>query len=368
MTFDETHLEINLEALAHNYHVLRQKLDPKTLLLAVVKAYSYGHETAVVARKLVALGVNYFAVAYAPEGSLLRNHEIDTPVLLLHPLPAHFETIVAQRLEPSLYSLDLVRHFITYLEARRMEQFPVHIKFNSGLNRLGLSQSDAVILQELLAKTKAIRIVSVFSHLAASEDPNERDFTLDQIARFDAFYDTLNQKLDNTPLRHILNTSGIFNFPEAQYDMVRSGIGLYGYGNDPKFDQELVPIARLKTVITQIHHLKAGQTVGYNRGHIADQTMTTATLAIGHADGISRLYGHGKGAVLIHGKKALIVGHVCMDMIMVDVTHIDCKSGEEAIVLGPELPASATAEAAGTISYELLTSLSQRIKRIVVNS
>ena len=368
MTLQETHLEINLKALAHNYSVLRSRVQPQTGFLAVVKAFSYGHEAAVVAQKLEALGVNYFGVAYAPEGSNLRHHDIQTPILLLHPLPGHFESIVAHRLEPSLYSLDLITQLITYLEQRNIEDFPVHLKFNSGLNRLGLSLKDIPDVLERLAQTKSVRVVSVFSHLAASEDPKEDAFSRNQINRFEAFYEGVTLGLNHKPFRHILNTSGIFNYPEAQYNMVRSGIGLYGYGNDTQFDALLQPVARLITIITQIHHLDPGASVGYNRGHQTNQAMTTATLAIGHADGISRLYGQGKGWVLIHGQKAPIVGNVCMDMIMVDVTNIPCQNGDQAIVLGPELPASSLAESAGTISYELLTSLSQRIKRVVIDS
>lgn len=362
----ETVLEIDLGALANNYRYLRSQVPPEVKFMAVVKAFGYGSDAVAVAKKLETLGVDYFAGAYAQEGVLLREADIRTRILVLHSLPGNFETIVENCLEPNLYSFKILSEFIAYAETKKLEAYPVHLKFNTGLNRLGFLPSDVPEICEKLKDTQSIRIASLFSHLAASEDPKEKSFSEQQIASFRAAAESMLSCVGYTPLLHMANTSGILNYPEAHFDMVRSGIGLYGFGNDPAYDQNLQPIATLKTVISQIHALSAGASIGYNRAFMASKPIRTATLPLGHADGISRIYGNGKGWVHIHGQKAPIVGNVCMDMIMVDVSDIDCKEGDEAIVLGQENRADIVAQAAGTISYELITALSQRIKRVVI--
>lgn len=361
----ETVLEIDLDALSHNYHFLKSKLKPETKFLAVVKAFAYGSDSAQVALKLQEEGVDYFAVAYANEGVQLRDVGITKPILVLHTLSASFEIILNHCLEPALYSFKILKEFISFAELYQQKNYPVHLKFNSGLNRLGFDASDVEAVVQMCSATHAIQVKSAFSHLAASEDHTEKAFTLDQINRFQNIANSLIKGLGYRPLLHTLNTSGILNFPEAQLDMVRSGIGLYGYGNDPQFDHFLKPIATLKTIVSQIHELKKGDSLGYNRAYKVTKNMRTATLPLGHADGISRIYGHGAGWVLIHGVKAPIVGNVCMDMIMVDVTQIDCEEGDEVIVLGASSRADLLAASAKTISYELITGLSQRIKRVI---
>ncbi len=361
----ETVLEINLNALAHNYGYLTSKLNPETKVLAVVKAFGYGSDSVAVAEELASLGVNYFAVAYAGEGETLRNAGIVTPILVLHPLPVNFNVITSRCLEPSIYSRKTLTEFIAFSEEKKFEDYPIHLKFNTGLNRLGFDEEEIPFIIEILSKTKSITVRSIFSHLVASEDGNEREFTLKQLGAFKRISDALIEKLGYKPLLHTLNTSGIINYPEAQYDMVRTGIGLYGFGNDADENKHLKPIGTLKTVISQIHTIGQGETVGYNRAFTAVKATRTATLPIGHADGIPRAYGNGVGWVSINGQNAHIVGNVCMDMIMVDVTEINCKEGDEVIVFGENPTANELSAAIKSIPYELLTAVSQRIKRII---
>lgn len=360
----ETVLEIDLNALVENYQSLRSNLLPSTKFMAVVKAFGYGSDAAVIAQKLQAAGVDYFAVAYAKEGVILREAGITAPILVLHALPGNFDQIIDRCLEPNLYSLKILKEFISFAETCRQTDYPIHIKFNTGLNRLGFNASDFPEILKLLAATKSVKVKTIFSHLAASEDLQEKAFTLKQIEDFKEVSAHFSNSLGYPTWKHMLNTSGILNYPEAQFDMVRSGIGLYGFGNDPEQDGKLRPISSLKTIISQIHKLGPGESLGYNRAYVAKGNRRTATLPLGHADGISRIYGNGVGWVIINGKKAPIVGNVCMDMIMVDVTDISCVEGDEVQILGPLSRADALAAAAHTISYELITAISQRVKRI----
>lgn len=361
----ETLLEIDLNALDNNYRYLTSKLKPGTKIMAVVKAFAYGSDSVVVAKELVQLGIDYFAVAYANEGETLRNASIETPILVLHPLPVNFGQIVNRCLEPSIYSRKTLVEFIAFAENNNQRHYPIHLKFNTGLNRLGLGADDVDFIAETLSKTESVRVQSAFSHLAASEDLNLSAFTQKQIEEFKKISGILVAKIGYRPLLHCTNTSGIINYPQAHFDMVRTGIGLYGFGNDPSENKHLKPVGTLKTVISQIHTVLKDESVGYNRGFVATETTRSATLPIGHADGIPRSYGKGKGWVTIHGKKAPILGNVCMDMIMVDITHIDCKEGDEAIVFGPSASAEKLSAAIQSISYELITAVSQRVKRIV---
>ena len=363
----ETTLEIDLNALAHNYRYLKSKIAPKTKFLAVIKAFAYGSDMVNIAKKLESLSVDYFAVAYVKEGVLLRDAGIKSPILVLHPQPINFDELIDRCLEPSLYSPNILRQFLEVAKRKKQTDYPVHIKFNTGLNRLGFWEDDIDFIMEQLKDSNELKVVSFFSHLAASEDLKERPFSENQINTFKKISKAFAQKLGYAPIRHMLNTSGILNYPEAQFEMVRSGIGLYGYGNNKNIDAELRPIATLKTIISQIHFIEPHESVGYNRAYISKEKRTTATLPLGHADGIGRQYGNGKAHVLIHGKKAPIIGNVCMDMIMVDITGIDCKEGDEVLVFGVQKSAEAFAAVANTISYEILTAISQRVKRVVLS-
>lgn len=361
----ETTLEINLPSLKANYHFLRSKLNANTKFMAVVKAYAYGSDASELALYLEELGVDYFAVAYTKEGIALREAGIKIPIVVLHPLEVHFRDIIKFQLEPSIYSFSVLDSFLKI--AKGQDHYPIHLKFNTGLNRLGFSADVLPILLDTLNQQQQLKIVSVFSHLGASEDLNEKAFSLGQIEAFKKIKNDISSILPYKPMFHLLNTSGILNYSSlAEFDMVRSGIGLYGFGNDPRFNDNLKPIACLKSIISQIHHLEPGESIGYNKGHIADQPMTTATIPIGHADGISRQYGHGKGFLTLKGIKCPIVGNVCMDMLMIDVSGVECQAGDEVLIFGEHPSAAEFASTASTISYELITAISQRIARKTV--
>ncbi|MGW9684482.1 alanine racemase [Flagellimonas sp. 2504JD1-5] len=361
----ETTLQINLTALEHNYRFLKSKLASDTKFLAVVKAFAYGSDMVAIAKKMEALGADYLAVAYVKEGVLLRNAGVTLPILVLHPQSVNFDELIEHKLEPSLYSPHVLKRFLEAAEGKKQKDYPVHIKFNTGLNRLGFWENDVDYILKQLEGRNELKILSIFSHLAASEDANEKEFSKTQIETFNKISKDINHKLGYAPFRHMLNTSGIINYPEAQFEMVRCGIGLYGYGNDAKVDAELKPVATLKTIISQMHKIEPQESVGYNRAYKSEGYRVTATLPLGHADGIGRQYGNGKTHVSINGKKAPIIGNVCMDMIMIDVTGIDCAAGDEVLVFGENQSAEEFAASANTISYEILTAISARVKREV---
>ncbi len=363
----ETVLEINLAHLTHNFNYLKSKVAAHVKMLAVVKASGYGSDAATIATHLEEIGADYFAVAYASEGIILREAGVKAPILVLHPQPVNFPKLIEHQLEPSLYSSRTLGEFIKIATLLDEKEYPVHIKFNTGLNRIGFWENDVDHIMDQLKVTNAVKVVSLLSHLAASEDHNEREFTLSQINSFKKTANEISDKLGYTPILHQSNTSGILNYPEAHFDMVRTGIGLYGYGNEVKFDKKLRPVASLKSVISQIHKLEPGETLGYNRAFKATDFTKTATIPIGHADGISRQYGNKKGFVTINNQRAYILGNVCMDMIMVDVTNINCKEGDEVVIFDADSNAAQVAEYSGTISYELLTAISPRVKRVIID-
>lgn len=364
----ETVLEINLNHLSHNYNYLKGKIKAETKFLGVVKAFAYGSDSIKIAQKLEQLGVDYFAVAYIKEGVQLRQAGITKPILVLHPQASNFKDLIDRCLEPSLYSFKILDEFLKAAKKLKQKKYPIHIKFNTGLNRLGFSKKDINQICEKLEGRNEITVTSIFSHLAASEDLNEKEFSQKQINTFQKIAQEFTDKSDQKPFKHLLNTSGIINYSEAQFDMVRSGIGLYGFGNEAKIDAELKPVATLKTIISQIHKIESGESVGYNRAFASDGNMVTATLPLGHADGIGRQYGNGNTFVTINNQKAPIIGNVCMDMIMINITNIDCKEGDEVIIFGENPTAEEFASTSKTISYELLTSISQRVKRAFITS
>ena len=363
----ETVLEIHLPNLRHNYTFLRKQLSANTKLLAVVKAFGYGSDAVEVAKCLVAQGVDYLGVAYVHEGIALRKAGITTPILVLHPQLPNLGALIEYKLEPSVYSQRILDELLLKIKESNVSHYPVHLKFNTGLNRLGFDPKDARALLELLKENALWMLLQgVYSHLAASDDESENAFTKTQLKTFSEIIAVFSPTHPKTTF-HVLNTSGVLRFPEAQYNMVRTGISLYGYGNHPSIDAKLKPVLTLRTVISQIHTLEEGDTLGYNRAFVAKAKTKTATLPLGHADGIGRIYGNGNGYVMINGQQASILGNVCMDMIMVDVTDIDCQAGDTVILIGPDASAENLANAAGTISYELVTGLSQRIKREIIS-
>ena len=360
-----TVLEINLNAIEHNLNAFKLRLLPSTKVLAVVKAFGYGSSSVEIA-KFLEPKVDYFAVAYLDEGVALRDAGIKTPILVLHPQKINLEEIIKFCLEPNVYSINLLKAVIEAAKKLKAENYPIHIKFNTGLNRLGFTKKDIPEILSLVKNQHEINVASVFSHIAASEDLNEHEFTLQQINNFKEVSEQLIGQLPTKPFRHMLNTSGIINYAkEAQFDMVRLGIGLYGFANDPAETAKLKNVITLKSVISQIQTIEKGETVGYNRAFKATENVKTATIPIGHADGISRQFGNGVGYVYIHKQKAPIVGNVCMDMIMVNVTNINCNEGDEVLIFKDQIHIEDLAKRTNTIPYELLTAISQRIKRVV---
>lgn len=359
-----TVLEIDGNALKHNLQHFKQRLEADTKILVVVKAFGYGSEATEIS-KFIKNDVDYFAVAYTDEGIALRNAGIENPILILHPQIQNLELIIEHQLEPNLYNFKIFEAFLALADIKLLINYPIHIKFNTGLNRIGFTQTDVPKIISKLKESNHTKVASVFSHLAASDDPNEKTFTTNQINDFTFITTQFIEHLRYTPLVHILNTSGIINYPEAQFDMVRLGIGLYGFGNDKQETKALKNVVSLKSIISQIHLIEEGESVGYNRAFTANKPSKTATIPIGHADGISRKLGNKNYAILVNNQKANIIGNVCMDMIMIDVTEIDCKEGDEVILFNSQKMVNEMATHSKTISYEILTGISQRVKRLL---
>ena len=359
-----TILEINANAVLHNLQYFKQKLQPETKILAVVKAFGYGSDAVEVA-KIVQEEVDYFAVAYASEGIELRDAGIKTPILVLHPQIQNIEAIVKYRLEPNLYNFQIFDAFLKFADEAPLMNYPIHIKFNTGLNRLGFWHTDIPTILAGLKESNNVKVQSLFSHLAASEDPREQEFTVGQINNFAYIIQEMYKHMGYEPMVHVLNTSGVVNYPKAQFDMVRIGIGLYGFANDQEETAKLLNTHTLKSIISQINVIQPGETVGYNRAFVASRVTKSATIPVGHADGISRKLGNKEGFVIINGKPAQIIGNVCMDMLMVDVTDIECSVTDEVILFNHQQQIEFMAHKSDTIPYEILTGLSQRIKRLV---
>jgi alanine racemase len=359
-------LEISLSAVDHNFNYFKSQIPESTKMLAVVKASGYGSDAVAVARHLERAGVDYFAVAYADEGIALREAGVRTPILVLHPQFQNLELMQAHDLEPNLYSMNLLKEFIRIAREQGLSNYPIHLKFNTGLNRLGFRKESLKEIGELLENEKSVHAKSIFSHLVASEDPNQHDFTLQQIREFVTVSSDFEKLMGYMPIRHMTNTSGILNYPEAHFEMVRTGLGLYGFANDPKLDTNLHNVLSLKSVISQVHAIQPGETVGYNMGFKAEAPLRSATIPIGHADGIFRSLGQGKISVKINGEKVPVIGNICMDMIMADVSGIQCAEGDEVVIFDSQEEVNLMASRAKTISYEILTALGPRIKRKVV--
>ena len=363
----ETCMEVNLDALVHNLNYFRSQLRPTTKLMAMVKASSYGAGTVEVASTLQFNHVDYLTVAYVDEGVELRRNGITLPIMVMNPEPAGFDDIIRYRLEPDIYSFRILDLFADRVAADRetlAEPYPIHIEFDTGMHRLGFDGKDVERLQARLADhASLLQVKSVFSHLACSEDPAMDDFTRRQIGRLQEWSAAL------PGIKHILNSSGITRFPEAQMDMVRLGIGLYGVAPEPDVQRQLRQVSRLVTRISQIKEIPTGDTVGYNCRWQAARPSRIAILTIGYADGLHRGLGNGNGRVSINGRKAPIIGSICMDMCFVDVTDVPCAEGDRAVIFGdtgtanPDL-LQRNAAAAGTIPYELLTAVAPRVKRV----
>jgi alanine racemase len=303
-------------------------------------------------------------VDFAYEVISLKIAGITVRIMVLNQETTSFPAIIQHQLEPEMYSIKGLKAFLKIAEQKKLKQFPIHIKIDTGMHRLGFEEENFPELIQILKGNETIQIKSILSHMAASDDLNHDAFSKSQIALFEKLSTQIEKELTINPIRHILNTSGITNYPEAQYDMVRLGIGLYGISNDAEEQKELENVGTLKSVISQIRTIDTGESVGYGRRFIAETETKIATIPIGYADGIRRSWGQGVGYVSINGKPAKIVGSICMDMLMVDVTDIDCKEGNTVIIFGENPTVNYLANQLHTIPYEILTSISQRVKRV----
>lgn len=361
----QTVLEINLNAIAHNLKEYQKLLNPSTKIMAMVKAFAYGSGGAEIAGVLQFHKADYLGVAYADEGVELRKAGISLPIMVMNPEENAFESIVEYNLEPELYSFGLLESFDKFLQQEGLEQYPIHLEIETGMNRLGFTTEEINKLTEYLLSTSSFKVQSIFSHLAGSEEKGLDGFTMEQFKKFEDASQKLQEKLGYNFLRHIANSAAAVRMPELQMDMVRLGIGLYGVDNADSGKLQLQTVAKLKSTVAQIKHLKKGESVSYNRKTVLERDAVIATIRIGYADGYSRRLGNGKGKVWINGKFAQVSGTVCMDMIMADVTDITgVKEGDEVIIFGDQLPVRQLAEWAGTIPYEIMTGVSQRVKRV----
>ncbi|MBL4587310.1 MAG: bifunctional UDP-N-acetylmuramoyl-tripeptide:D-alanyl-D-alanine ligase/alanine racemase [Flavobacteriales bacterium] len=362
----QTVLEIDLVAMVHNLNLIRSLLKPETQIMAMVKAFGYGSGSFEIANVLQFHHVNYLAVAYADEGIELRKAGISLPIMVLSAEEQSFDTMIQYGLEPEIYSVRSLQLLENAVKRKGNFDAPlkVHVKLNTGMNRLGFSEKEINGLVVRISNNLQLKIASVFSHLATSENSKEDDFTERQIARFEKMSSIILNHFDYPILRHICNSFGIFRFPNAQYDMVRLGIGLYGVAPESPISDKLLNMSTLRTTITQIHELKQGDTIGYGRMEKVTSEMRSATLPIGYADGLNRKNGNRHGSVLINGHRAPIIGNVCMDMCMVDVTSIACKEGDDVVIFGEDLPIAEFAKNSETIAYEVLTNVSERVKRV----
>ncbi|MEG1187395.1 MAG: bifunctional UDP-N-acetylmuramoyl-tripeptide:D-alanyl-D-alanine ligase/alanine racemase [Bacteroidales bacterium] len=359
----ETILEVNLDAIVHNYNQYKQQLNPATRIVCMVKAFGYGAGSFELAKTLQDQGCDYLAVAVADEGAALRKQGITTPVMVMNPEFSTFRTIFEHLLEPEIYSFKLLKAFIHEGERLGITNFPIHIKIDSGMHRLGFLPSEIEELIQLLLRQNTVIVRSVFSHLAGSDDEQFDDFTREQIRTFKACAAKIEQAFDHKILKHILNSAGIERFAEDQLDMVRLGIGLYGI-EASHTDMHLRNISTLRSTILQIKTLPAGDTVGYSRKGALTRQSRIAMVPIGYADGFDRRLGNGNGYVIINGHKCPTIGNICMDVCMIDVTDIACEEGDPVILFGEELPVTVLSDILQTIPYEIITSVSARVKRV----
>jgi len=359
----ETILEINLNALVDNLNYYRNKLKPETKLMCMVKASAYGAGPFEVAKTLEEHRVDYLAVAVADEGADLRKAGITCPIIIMNPEVTAFKTMFAYRLEPNIYGFRILEDLIKAAEREGVSNFPIHIKIDTGMHRLGFDPyNDMKPLVERLNRQSAVIPRSVFSHLVGSDSSRFDAFTRKQIETFEAASAELQAGFTHKILRHICNTAGIERYPGAQFDMVRLGIGLYGI--DPYTNRVLHNVSTLKTTILQIHNVSADETIGYSRKGVLHRDSRIATVPIGYADGLNRHLGNGNAYCLVNGQKAPYIGNICMDVCMIDVTGIDCKEGDKVVVFGDDLPVTVLSNALDTIPYEILTNVSNRVKRV----
>jgi alanine racemase len=359
----QTFLEINLNALRHNIRIYKEFLHPGVKMMCMVKAFSYGSGSAEIAAVLQHAAVDYLGVAYADEGVELRKAGITLPIMVMNTEEAGFQQILQYNLQPELYSFRIMQSFEQFLSTAAVEEFPVHIKFETGMNRLGFEAAQLEELCEYLAQSR-FKVISFFSHLAGGSEASHDQFTQQQAEKLLAASNILREALGYSFFTHIANTSAIHRHPLLQMDMVRLGIGMYGVDSHPDIQKKLQNVTTLRTTISQIKTIEPGESVGYSRTFIATSPMKIATVRIGYADGYFRSFSNGKGKMLVNGQLAAVVGRVCMDMTMIDITDLDAAEEDEVLVFGEELHVNLLAEWADTIPYEILTSISQRVRRL----
>ncbi len=358
----QTVLEINLDALSHNLNEFRRYLNPDTRIMAMVKAFAYGAGSAEIASFLEYHRVSYLAVAYADEGAELRNAGVTLPVMVMNPDPSAAELMIRYSLEPEIYSFLSLEKFTTVASRHGLINYPVHIKIDTGMHRLGFMPEEVASMAEIIAGAECIRVISVFSHLAASEDPSLDHFSHRQVELFLKTSDEIAKIIGYPFLRHILNSSGIARFPQFQFDMVRPGIGMYGVGNFPGLN--LKTTGRFRTTISQVKKISKGEPVGYGCADVSENDRIIAILPVGYADGLNRKLGNRKGSLFIKGTKVPVIGNVCMDMCMADITGLNINEGDEAEIFGENISIEEIAAECQTIPYEILTSIPGRVKRV----
>ncbi len=357
-----TVMEINLGAMVHNLNYFRSLLQPKVKLMVMVKAFAYGSGSTEIASLLQYHRVDYLGVAYVDEGVDLRNHNIHLPIMVMNPSKDSWEVMLDRQLEPEIYSLSLLKSLVDYLKGRPCA---IHLKIDTGMHRLGFELDQLSEVIQILTDNNNIMVVSIFSHLAGADNAAHDSFSAQQAKTYNEALERIQNELKIAPIRHLLNSSGILRLASYQFDMVRLGIGLYGVDPTGAFNGQLQMAATLKTVVSQIKRIKVGESIGYSRKGVAEKDIVIATIAIGYADGYSRAFGNGAERVSIRGKKAPVIGNVCTDMTMVDVTDIpEIAEEDEVIIFGNENSILEVATQANTISYEILTNTSERVKRI----
>jgi alanine racemase len=364
----DTVFEVNLNRLTDNVNYYRSLLKKNVKLMCMVKAMGYGSGSAEIARILEHMGVAYLAVAYADEGVELRESLVSLPIMVMSPEEDALDDLILHRLEPEIYSFRMLELFQQALDSNGItEPYPIHIKIDTGRHRLGFGEAELDDLAARLAASPGLMLRTVFSHLAASDSPGLDQFTNEQIRIFEKACSTLEAKTGQTFLKHICNSAGISRFPAAHFDMVRLGIGMYGIGHDEAEQRSLFNVGTLRTRISQIKTVEKGDTVGYSRNGKVERKTKIATIPIGYADGFGRQLGNGRHGVYINGTFCPTIGNICMDMCMIDITPVDCSEGDEVIIFETVSQINDLARALNTISYEVLTNVSGRVKRVYVN-
>lgn len=364
----DTVLEVNLNAILHNINVHKSLLRPETKMMAMVKAYSYGLGGYEIAEFLQHHHIDYLGVAYVDEGIDLRKNGISLPIMVMNPEQNSYKSIIEYNLEPEIYSFRVLDLFYEQLKQFDFEDdYPIHIKIETGMHRLGFKEDEMSHLNEKLKKMN-IKVKSIFSHLSSADIEDERDYTLNQIQKFQRISNDFIIQLGYQPIRHILNSAGIINYTDYQFDMVRIGIGMLGISSSSKIENNLQNVVNFKTVISQISDIKKSESIGYSRKYKTEENTKIATIPVGYADGIPRLLSNGKGFVIVKNKKVPIVGNVCMDMMMIDIQNLKVKEGDEVVIFNSIPSLMKFAHYCNTIPYEVLTSISRRVKRIYIKN